>query len=147
MRKIVAAVAAAAAAAFGAGAAFAFVGADLFRGAPETPNLTPCVKALDEAEEAMGASLLILESAQEILEYGPTPGAAAPAVSRAAMDIPARTWRNWRRGRGKRFMRISARTLCRGFGGGEFRRYSAARISLKVGLGRSAALALASSGL
>ena len=49
MRKIVAAVAAAA---FGAGATFAFVGAGLFRGAPENPNLTPCVKALDEAEDA-----------------------------------------------------------------------------------------------
>ena len=82
MRKIVAAVAVAAAA-FGAGAAFAFVGADLFRGAPETPNLTPCVKALDEAEEAMGASLLILESAREILEYGPTPGAATNAGAAA----------------------------------------------------------------
>ena len=80
MRKTVAAVAAAA---FGAGAAFAFVGADLFRGSPETPNLTPCVKALDEAEEAMVASLLILESAQEILEYGPTPGAAATAWTAA----------------------------------------------------------------
>ena len=77
MKKIVAAVAAAAA--FGAGAVFAFVGADLFRGAPENPNLTPCVKALDEAEEAMVASLLLLESAQEILEYGPTPGAATTA--------------------------------------------------------------------
>ena len=81
MRKTVAVVAAAAA--FGAGAAFAFVGADLFRGATETTNLTPCVKALDEAEEAMGASLLILESAQEILEYGPTPGAATTAGAAA----------------------------------------------------------------
>lgn len=81
MRKIVAATAAAAA--FGAGAAFAFVGSDLFRGTPETPNLTPCVKALDEAEEAMGASLLILESAREILEYGPTPGAATNAGAAA----------------------------------------------------------------
>ena len=80
MRKTVAVVAAAA---FGAGAAFAFVGADLFRGASETPNLTPCVKALDEAEEAMGASLLILESAREILEYGPTPGAATTAGAAA----------------------------------------------------------------
>ena len=80
MRKTVAVVAAAA---FGAGAAFAFVGADLFRGASETTNLTPCVKALDEAEEAMVASLLILESAQEILEYGPTLGAAMTAEAAA----------------------------------------------------------------
>ena len=80
MRKTVAAVAAAA---FGAGAVFAFVGADLFRGAPENPNLTPCVKALDEAEEAMVASLLILESAQEILEYGPTTRAATTAEDAA----------------------------------------------------------------
>ena len=80
MRKIVAAVAAAA---FGVGAAFTFVGPDLFRGAPENPNLTPCVKALDEAEEAMVAFLMLLESAQEILEYGPTPGAATTAGAAA----------------------------------------------------------------
>lgn len=80
MRKTVAVVAAAA---FGAGATFAFVGAGLFRGVPETTNLTPCVKALDEAEEAMVASLLLLESAQEILEYGPTPGAATTAGAAA----------------------------------------------------------------
>ena len=60
-----------------ASVAFAVVGT--FRGAPESPDLTPCVKALDEAEEAMVASLLILESAREILEYGPTPGAATKA--------------------------------------------------------------------